>query len=140
MLEFASNNRDYDEQIELHRYVWRNYRRGLTKREHALHHAAIIEIKAQRSPYLRDNDPNYFYDADVAAIVESGLVAFERQCCERLLRDCADQIYINRCDHCHRIVVSPVACLCLWCGHSWYERRAEMVARSNSSIYFSDLH
>ena len=135
MLEFVLPQREYDEESELHRYVWCNYRHAITEREKALHRAAIIELKAENAPHLRDGTPGHFYDADVAAIVECGLIAFEEQCCKHLLRHFADEIFINRCGRCNRIVASPIACTCLWCGHSWYERRPEMVARAASPIY-----
>jgi hypothetical protein len=131
---------EYDEAYQLQYYIWRNYRHALTNREHALYHAALLELNAR---HARSEDlavrlreiPGYFFNAEVAAIAETGLVAFERQCCERLLTDYADQIYINRCECCKRIVVSPIACVCMWCGHEWYERRSEMFARAASSIY-----
>ncbi len=133
--------RDYDEQYELRRYVWRNYRHALFERERALYTAATLELKARHA--RTDNlaarirqMPGYFFEADVAAIVSTdSLSAFERQCCERLLHDCVDQIYVKRCERCERIAASPIACACVWCGHHWYERRAEMVARSQSAIY-----
>ena len=135
-----TTKRDYEEAFQLRRYIWRNYRHALTKRENALHSAATLELKARRS---RSDSaaaryrqmPSYFFDSDVAKITDSGLVAFEQQCCDRLLRDHSDEIYINRCERCARIVASPVACACLWCGHHWYARRSEIVARAASSIY-----
>jgi hypothetical protein len=137
----ASICREYEEERELYRYIWRNYGHALTQREHALHRAAIIELKAQSAPGYRHLPiPGRFYDDEVAAIVRCGLDRYEKQCCERLLRDHSTEIYINRCDRCDHIVVSPVACICLWCGHRWYERRSEMVARSASSIYPRSNH
>jgi hypothetical protein len=131
---------EYVEDYEIRRYVWRNYRHALTDRESALHQAAVLELKARharttsQANHLRQM-PGYFIDADVKAIAESGLGAFEQQCCDRLLRDHSDQIYINRCDRCRRIVASPIACACVWCGHHWYDRRPEMIALATSSIY-----
>ena len=130
----------YVEDYELGRYVWRNYKHALTEREQALHRAATLELKARhaRSEASAANFRQmrgYFFDADVAAIAESSLGVFEQQCCERLLRNYAGHIYINRCERCHHIVASPIACACLWCGHHWYDRRPEMIARSTSTIY-----
>jgi hypothetical protein len=39
--------------------------------------------------------PGYFFDAEVAGILESGLGVFERQCCERLLRDYAREFILT---------------------------------------------
>lgn len=133
-------DREYDDEAELHRYIFNNYPHRLSERECALRHAALLELKARhsssdsRAASYRGMD-GYFLDAEVAAIAESGLGAYDWQCCDRILRDDASDIYINRCEACQRIVVSPVACTCLWCGCQWYERRPEMVARARSSIY-----
>ncbi len=132
--------RDYDEPRQLRYYIWQNYHHALTERERALHLAATLELKAR---HARSDSAaakyrqraGYFSDSDVAAIADNGLGAFEQQCCDRLLRDHASLIYVNRCEHCRRIVASPIACACLWCGHHWYDRRSEMVARATSSIY-----
>ncbi len=132
--------REYHEAYELRRYIWRNYNHALTEREHAVHQAALLERKARHArsdsvaARLREM-PGYFFDADVAAVAESGLSVFEQQCCDRMLHEHSRQIYINRCERCNRIVASPVACACVWCGHHWYERRAETVGRAASTIY-----
>ena len=131
---------EYDEDWELQRYVWSNYRHALTEREQSLHRAATLESKARHAKTeaaaakLRHMH-GYFFNADIAVIAEKGLGFFEQQCCQRLLHDYADLIYINRCERCLHIVASPIACACLWCGHHWYDRRSEMITRSASSIY-----
>jgi len=133
---------EYVESNELRHYIWKNYKHALTERESALHRAALLELKARHietksadSGASLRGKPGYFFDADVAAIAELGLETYVEKCCERLLRDYENEIYINRCERCNRIVVSPIACTCLWCGHHWYERRSEMMARAASSIY-----
>jgi hypothetical protein len=34
----------------------------------------------------------------------------------------AGDLQPNRCPACRRIVVSPEARQCLWCGHDWHKR------------------
>ena len=132
--------RGYAEESELRRYIWCNYNHALTKREHSIRVAAILELKAQATAselsatHFRQM-PGYFFDEDVAGIVKDGITVFDQRCCDRLLRDYATQIYINRCVRCQRIVASPIACACVWCGHSWFDLRSEIVARAKSSIY-----
>jgi uncharacterized OB-fold protein len=41
---------------------------------------------------------------------------------ERLLREHANEIVINRCPACGRIVATPKARQCLWCGHDRHAR------------------
>ena len=122
----------YEEGVELRPYIWRNYRHALTDREKGLHDAAMLELKARHarsesSAARIRGMPGYFFDADVASIAESGLAFYVRQCCERLLRDYEDQIRINRCERCKRIVASPIACACLWCGHHWYALLSKII-------------
>ncbi len=132
-------NGEYVEDYELRRYIWRNFNHAFTEHEHALYSAATLELKARHARSDADatryrQTPGYFFDEDVAAVTSSGLSAF-KQCCDRLLWDYRSEIYINRCDRCQYIVASPIACACLWCGHHWYDRRSEMVARAASTIY-----
>ena len=132
--------REYNEDYELRRYVWKNYNHALTARERALYAATMLELKARHasSPAMADSlrqIPGYFHDQDVDLIASMGLSAFQQQCCERLLREFSTEIFINRCERCHRILPSPISCACIWCGHHWYDRRPEMKARAKSSIY-----
>lgn len=131
---------DYDETYELRRYLLQNYQHAFPDRERALRFAVTLELQAQhaRSEELAArlrHLPGYFFDAEVAEIARMGLQAFDQRCCERLLQDHAGDIYVNRCPLCHRIVASPIACTCRWCGHHWYEHRNEMYERAASSIY-----
>jgi hypothetical protein len=131
---------EYDEAYQISRYIWRNYRHALTQREYALHYAAELELRARHVnsdslAAIFRNMPAYINDPEVLAIADSGLGAFEQKCCSRLLRDHGAEIFINRCERCQSILASPIACACVTCGHHWYERRSEMVARAASSIY-----
>jgi hypothetical protein len=61
-------------------------------------------------------------DASINAALQDGADVFRRQVRNRLLETYADQIFINRCPICQRIVRTPKARLCVWCGHTWYEQ------------------
>ena len=58
----------------------------------------------------------------INAALQQGNDVFRQQVCERLLAAYGDQIFINRCPACQRIVRTPKARLCVWCGHTWYEQ------------------
>ena len=131
--------RKYDEAAEWRRYIWDSCRHMLTEREWAVFNAALVASKVRGAPEawaakLRQS-PGYFFDDDVAAVIEHGFDAYRQKCCARLVMDYGDQIFIHRCERCARIVASPVSCVCLWCGHLWVERRAEVAARARSPIY-----
>jgi hypothetical protein len=133
-------NRKYDEGHQLCEYIWRYYDHLLTGQERALCHAVSLELRARHARSYEEAEQirkltTYFFDEDVAEIAEHGLDTFRLKCCDRLLEEYGGEIYINRCERCRRIVVSPISCACLWCGHHWYERRSEMIAKAGSSIY-----
>ena len=133
--------REYAEEHELGRYVWKNYSHALTDCEQATHIAVVLKLKATNpsfEPVVARYCERHSLGVEVATFANRGLKglhAFEKKCCGRLLREHGSQIYINRCERCHRIVATPVACVCLWCGHHGYDRRAEMIVRAKSSIY-----
>jgi hypothetical protein len=60
-------------------------------------------------------------DPAIDAALVAGPEAFRRQVRERLLAEAGDQITIDRCPSCTRILRTPLAQQCLWCGHDWHE-------------------
>ena len=57
---------------------------------------------------------------DVAPVFADGIDVFRDRVRDRILRDHADDVFVNRCSECSRIVMSPEARQCLWCGHDWH--------------------
>ena len=117
----------YDDDCELTDYVWHNYSHLLTRQESRVWKAVIIEQKAEATSqkmarFLRErwggiNDP------DVADALRNGFEAYRRAVRERILSQHSDEVAINRCARCSRIVARPKSKQCLWCGHDWHERR-----------------
>ncbi len=62
--------------------------------------------------------------AETDDIIQASLAGYEvlfQQIRERILRDYrAGRLIINRCPECSRIVRTPFAKQCLWCGHDWH--------------------
>jgi hypothetical protein len=56
----------------------------------------------------------------VALALEAGEETSRRGVRDRLLREHGREIVVNRCPRCHRIVRTPKARQCLWCGHDWH--------------------
>jgi len=88
--------------------------------------AAYAEEKAQNSDsvnmarILREKWGHQ--DApDVVAALAKGAEFFRRKVRERILRDHKDEVFLNKCSSCEKLVKTPRAKLCLWCGHSWHE-------------------
>ena len=130
--------REYNEDAELRRYVFGHFTHLFTELERLGTKAAYTEAKATnasqkmaemlRSRWGHQNDP-----AVVAALSE-GFEAFQTKVVARLQRDEMTRLYVNRCEECDRIVATPRACICGWCGHSWFERRAEQDSIADSFL------
>jgi hypothetical protein len=113
----------YDEDSELTRYLWRNHRRLLSAFERQVEQAvyasenfaAATDEHGSRimARYGRSSDPRI--DDALAA----GLQAFRLSACHRILSEC-DDLGINRCPSCCRILRTPVARQCFWCGRDWH--------------------
>jgi hypothetical protein len=50
----------------------------------------------------------------------SAIDRFTEQSISRILRDHASEIVLTRCPDCAKIVSSPNAKQCLWCGNDWH--------------------
>ena len=57
----------------------------------------------------------------INAALENGTEAFASKVCKRILSEHRNEIFINRCEKCQRIVRTPIARMCVWCGHSWFD-------------------
>jgi hypothetical protein len=116
----------YDEDAELVRYVNDHYYSLMTVLERLGQKAAFVEEKASRSSpgmaatlrrqWGAQNDP------EVVAALTQGVDAFRARVAQRILRDHADEVFLNRCSACGRLTRTPRAQQCLWCGHDWHER------------------
>jgi hypothetical protein len=107
----------YDEDDVLTNYVWHNYHGLLTLPERQWANAARLRAKGfdvgdglirRRLEQLAGD-----YSAQAAHLTW-------RSIRDRLLRDHADEITIHRCPECERILRTPKARQCLWCGNNWH--------------------
>jgi hypothetical protein len=113
----------YDEEAELTRYVWRNHPSLLSPFEsqveraaHARHNFADGTGEHARrvmERYGRLDDPR------IDAALIGGWEAFRRSACRRVLAE-QSALPINRCPRCHRVLRTPVATQCFWCGCDWH--------------------
>jgi hypothetical protein len=121
---------DYDDNEEIYRYVtftkelmtdleWRA--EWLAMMRHKAKLADNPEVHAQlRSQFEAE------LDDDVRQMIgddSQGFSLLKPRIVERFLRDAADgRAVLNRCPACARVVKTPHARQCLWCGHDWHER------------------
>ena len=115
---------DYDEEEELTRYVLNHHGGFMTSLEAWIVRASHAEEKADaaQSEYIASllRRRSGHLDERVARALEAGPATCRRLIKDRLLRDHADQIEVNRCPSCHRVVRTPSARQCFWCGHDWH--------------------
>ena len=118
---------EYDEDAELDKYVLSSYPNLMTRLEALGQKAAFAEQKAEnttskamadklREKWGSQNNP------EVVAALSKGVEIFRRTVRNRILQDHADDVFLNRCPECDKLVRTPKAKLCLWCGHSWHEK------------------
>lgn len=118
---------DYDEAETLTRYVWRYCPQLLTELERRVDTAGMAEIKASAAAARGHASQARIIkerwgigqDVEVRKALADGYEAFRRRVAERLLADPAVLTAINRCPRCRRVVRTPLARQCLWCGHAW---------------------
>jgi len=117
--------RDYDEERELQRYIFLRFDHLMTEPEHRANRADFFLKKAaQGSGKVAEKMRTKIVDSDeVADLLSGGSEAFRMRVVARVQKEEASKLYINRCEACDRIVATPRACMCTWCGHSWFDRR-----------------
>jgi hypothetical protein len=58
---------------------------------------------------------------EIERVMVQGASAFRAQVANRILKEHGDEVFLNRCYECDRILRTPQAKQCFWCGHSWHK-------------------
>ncbi len=120
----------YDEDRELTRYILNHYPHLLTGLELRVTQAIRARAKSAEasSPNMAEmlnrrwGAPG---DCEVEAALAAGPEAYERKIRDRLLAEHAAVVIVNRCRRCERVVRTPQARQCFWCGFEWHDSEAE---------------
>ena len=118
----------YDDQRALTEYVWKHYQHLMTPLELrvGLYVVPIVSnIDSEKGRRIYEYCENNHGHVDDQAVIDAfprDLDSFRLRTQQRLLVECADEICINRCPKCSRIVRSPSAHQCPWCKHRWHDR------------------
>ncbi|MEO7718829.1 MAG: hypothetical protein ABIY70_21735 [Capsulimonas sp.] len=111
---------------ELHSYVFYCYSNLQTVDERAAQAAVIMEAKIAHSDdpatrhWMRRTWAHVLRPSSQAkALLDKGVDAFRQAVCERILHECADQIFLNYCPKCGALARTPQAKQCPRCFHSW---------------------
>jgi len=114
----------YDEEREVANYVWqfcgdlftaaekRAYRPYLWERMKTEKKRDVVEFEWKQNKIPED--------AEVMALIADGVEVFHRRAAQRVLREHGDKVFLNRCPRCARLVRTPKAQQCPWCGHDWH--------------------
>jgi hypothetical protein len=119
------NDAEYDDGKVLDDYITTSFQSLMTELESKVYVMALKRQKAECGGAAADRLPKWIADAgaEVAALSSEGIQVVKTRIRERMLRDLDQgQIFINRCPNCSRIVRTPLARQCLWCGHDWHEQ------------------
>ena len=124
--------KSYDDEDELTTYVWNHYARFLTpveaKAGWAVHADAKARFGSAQAAEFIWKRHKLADDPAVMGALADGVEAFRRRTARRVLRDHASEVFVNRCPKCNRVVRTPKAQQCLWCGHDWHPRPAAAAA------------
>lgn len=128
MTRSAAEAMDYDESSVLRKYVWDACQHVLTDLERRAERAVIARAKAAGArkfnrpdtAQMLDEKWGCVADPEVDAALAAGEEAFRQRVCERVLADPMASQSINRCPRCNRVVRTPTAQQCFWCGHDWH--------------------
>ncbi|HRX87396.1 MAG TPA: hypothetical protein P5572_20410 [Phycisphaerae bacterium] len=115
--------RDYDEGAVLTELVVGHYWRFLTEFEKRVVSAWRIRRKwtgvDERRIHLYDLRHNLHSQPDVQSALTDP-EAFLTCVRKRILRDHTNEVHINRCPECQRVLRTPQAQQCPWCGYDWH--------------------
>jgi hypothetical protein len=129
---------DYDEDRELTRYVWDYFTHHMTDFERQVGLAIIGRQKVANAGadfshpgavrWGRTDDP------EVNAALADGPEKFRRRVCSRVLAEAGSKVLVNRCPRCNRVVRTPRARQCFWCGFDWHNHVSESRVAENENL------
>jgi hypothetical protein len=116
---------EYDDEAELTRYVWDYYQSLMTDFERRVGTAIIGRTKAAASTSpdvarMLNERWGQVGDSEIDAALAEGAEAFRRRVCRSVLSERGRDLFVNRCPRCNRVVRTPHARQCFWCGHDWH--------------------
>ncbi len=123
VLNLANETKDYDDERALSDYVSQHWRNLLPEDERLQYDAEQNRMFTALAP-LTQADLNCLTESeqrlsDAAWAKNKVVMDGLRQRVWQLIMTGA--ITVNRCSQCSRIVRTPKAKQCLWCGHDWHE-------------------
>lgn len=123
---------EYDENHVITDYIWSNYGYLMTDIEYR---AGMTILLFRKANAYADGDEiklaqlqnSYKVDQNEEAndLLKDGHELFLQQVSERLLQEKKQEVFINRCPECSRVVRTPKSKQCYWCGYYWGDKRIQ---------------
>ena len=112
---------------ELTRYVFVNFSNLRTLHENLAERSRDAEIRAQHAQSLgmqRMLRTKYVsQDPEVLRLLENGAEQFYLAVAQRILRERADEVFLNYCPRCRGLARTPQAKQCRHCFFSWHDAK-----------------
>ena len=120
------NAETYDDRLALSAYALRHFRHLMTALDRRVLEYSVPIVSSSENwkikklhCYLEQCD-GHVPDNEVVALFELPCDERKRRAVQRLLTDHRTEIHENRCPECSRLLRTPLAQQCLWCGHDWH--------------------
>lgn len=106
---------------DLSLYVFTHYDRLLTPAEREAHFGMGLFVVGGSFGPDRKSSASMSENDEVREFSALSDVEFRKRVVERILRDHASEVVLNRCPKCDGLCRTPRAKQCMRCGHSWRE-------------------
>ncbi len=115
----------YDDEAELADYLWHNYSELFSNDERLAARTLSAEWKAEHTDSVQMRAAllekwSARGNTNVDKLLADGPDVFRLRAAERVFAEHSPRIQVNRCSVCSRVVATPMARQCLWCGHDWH--------------------
>jgi hypothetical protein len=109
---------------DLTQYIFDYYYNLLTAEEKAAYKSVLgaLKIESAESPKMKEMARRFWVSADpkVQALLADGSEAFMERARDRVLREHADEVFLNHCPRCGAMAKTPRAKQCPKCFLSWH--------------------
>lgn len=109
---------------DLANYVFSHFSRFMNSTERIEYSYLLNRVKTAASQ-LRSPDEERLRtltaaDRESLLLAQYPLSAFMERTGERILAECRDRVFLNRCPRCGRVARTPTAKQCRYCRHDWH--------------------
>jgi hypothetical protein len=122
----SSNADEYEDGRSVQSYLEQFWPWYMTEFEKGCYTLGMRRAKAEANPDLEWSkrviaEWEKITDTEQRAVLAQGFYSFQERVRRRIWDEFhAGVLHVNRCPQCHRVVRTPSAQQCFWCGHDWH--------------------